>query len=126
MTAGTYLITADFKTLKYTIVPYKPIGIVGDATPSGWNGPDTKFTYDLSTKKWVLNNIRLTGAQVKFRENDDWANNWGATGSVEPAPIGATGGLVLNGKNFGVAAGTWSFELDFTDAANPKYKATKK
>ena len=126
VTAGTYLITADFKTLKYTIVPYKPIGIVGDATPSGWNGPDTKFTYDLSTKKWVLNNIRLTGAQVKFRENDDWANNWGATGSVEPAPIGATGGLVLNGKNFGVAAGTWSFELDFTDAANPKYKATKK
>ena len=68
----------------------------------------------------------MTGAQIKFRENDDWTNNWGATGTVEPAPIGATGALSPGGKNFGVTAGSWSFELDFADPANPKYKATKK
>ena len=127
ITPGTYLITADFKTLKYTITAYKPIGIIGDATPNGWGSTnDPKFTYNLSTKKWVLNNITLTAAQIKFRENDDWGNNWGSTGSVEPDPIGASGGLKAGGKNFGVTAGTWSFELDFTDSANPKYKATKK
>ncbi len=125
VTAGTYLITADFNKLKYTITPYKPIGIVGDATPNGWNGPDTKLIYDLSTKTWYLNSITLKAAQVKFRENDDWTNNWGATGTVEPAPIGTTGVMAAGGKNFGVTAGNWKFTLDFTDAANPKYTATK-
>ncbi len=125
---GTYLVTLDLKKLKYTCIPYVPIGLVGDATPNSWNGPDTKFTYDLSTKKWVLNNVVLKAGQVKFREDDKWTNSWGAPGSVEPVPLTspASGSMVLNGKNFGVTAGTWSFELDFTDSANPKYKATKK
>ena len=126
-TAGTYIVTADFKNLKYTVTPYKPIGIIGDATPNGWGSTnDPKFTYDLSTKTWVLKSIMLTGAQIKFRENDDWGVNWGATGTVEPLPISAAGALSPGGKNFGVTAGTWSFELDFADPANPKYKATKK
>lgn len=123
---GTYLITMDPKKLKYTITAYSPWGLVGDATPNGWNGPDTKFTYDLSTETWVLNNIVLKAGQVKFRQNDDWGNNLGSTGNTEPDPIGASGGLKAGGKNFGVTAGTWSFELDLKDANNPKYKATKK
>ena len=128
VTAGTYLVTLDLKKLKYTFTPYKPWGLVGDATPTGWGGPDTKFTYDLSTKKWVLNNIVLTAAAIKFRENDDWNNNIGATGTVEPLPIvsGATTTGAPGGKNLGVTAGTWSFELDLADPANPKYKGTKK
>ncbi len=126
---GTYLVTLDLKKLKYTCRPYKHIGIVGDGAPGGWGGPDVKFTYDLSTKKWVLNNVTLTAGQIKFREDDLWANNWGAPGTVEPAPIttgGVSAALAAGGKNFGVTAGTWSFELDLSDAANPKYKATKK
>ena len=127
VTAGTYLITFDMKTLKYTFEAHKPWGLVGDATPGAWAGPDLMFNVDLTDrKKWTLNNVVLIAGQVKFRENNDWTLNYGATGTVEPAPIGATGALVAGGKNFGVTAGTWSFELDFTDAANPKYKATKK
>lgn len=128
VTAGTYLVTLDLKNLKYTFTPYKPWGLVGDATPTGWNGPDTKFTYDISTKKWFLNNVVLTAASIKFRENDDWGNNFGATGTVEPLPLvsGATSTGVANGKNLGVTAGTWSFELDLADPLNPKYKGTKK
>jgi starch-binding outer membrane protein SusE/F len=126
---GTYLVTLNLSNPaapKYTFAAFKPWGLVGDATPNGWNGPDVQFTYDFNTKKWNLNNVVLTAAQVKFRENNDWANNFGAAGTVEPAPIGTGGALVAGGKNFGVAAGTWSFELDLNDAANPKYKATKK
>ena len=128
VTAGTYLVTLDLKKLKYTFTPYKPWGLVGDATPTGWNGPDTKFTYNLSTKKWVLNNIVLTAAAVKFRENDDWGNNFGGTGTVAPLPIvsGATATGIKDGKDLGVSAGTWSFELDLADPLNPKYKGTKK
>jgi starch-binding outer membrane protein SusE/F len=126
---GTYLVTLNLSNAtapKYTFVAFKPWGLVGDATPNGWDGPDIQFTYDFNTKKWILNNVVLLAKQVKFRENNAWDNNFGAAGTVEPAPIGTGGGLVAGGKNFGVAAGTWSFELDFNDAANPKYKATKK
>jgi starch-binding outer membrane protein SusE/F len=125
---GTYLVTLDLNTLKYTFVAFKTWGLVGDATPGGWNGPDQAFTYDFATKKWTLKNVVLTTASVKFREGNDWANNLGATGTVEPFPIVTTtvgGPLIANGKNFGVTAGTWSFELDLNDAANPKYVAKK-
>ena len=126
VTKGTYLVTADFKKLKYTVTAYKPWGIVGDATATGWGDkPDQKFTYDLSTERWVLNGVVLKDGQIKFRENDDWGNNLGSTASVEPDPIATSGGLKANGKNFGVTAGTWNFELDLKDANNPKYKATK-
>jgi starch-binding outer membrane protein SusE/F len=126
---GTYLVTLNLSNAaapKYTFAAFKPWGIVGDATPTGWDGSDIQFTYDFNSKKWVLNNVVLTAKQIKFRENNAWVNNFGAAGTIEPAPIGTSGGLVAGGKNFGVTAGTWSFELDLNDAANPKYKATKK
>jgi starch-binding outer membrane protein SusE/F len=126
---GTYLVTLDLNTLKYTFVAFKKWGLVGDATAGGWNGPDQDFTYDFNAKKWILNNVVLIAGAVKFREGNDWANNLGATGTVEPFPIVTTAGgspMIAGGKNFGVTAGTWSFELDLNDAANPKYRATKK
>ncbi len=125
---GTYLVTADFNALKYTVTPYKPWGVVGDATATGWGDkPDQKFIYDLSTETWYLNGVVLKGTGgFKFRENDDWGNNLGATGSTEPAPIGASGDLVANGKNFAGTAGTWNFVLDLRDKAKPIYKAVKK
>ena len=123
---GTYLVTLDLKKLKYTFKAYVPLGIVGDATVNGWNGPDQKFTYDLSTDKWVLKDVVLKAGQVKFRLNDDWAVNYGSTGSTEPDPIAASGGLLAGGKNFGVTAGTWTFEVDLRDAGKPVYKANKK
>lgn len=126
---GTYLVTLDLNKLKYTFVAFKTWGLVGDATANGWNGPDQAFTYNFTSKKWFLNDVVLTAAQIKFREGNDWANNLGATGTVEPFPIVTTAGgspMIAGGKNFGVTAGTWSFELDLNDAANPKYKATKR
>ncbi len=124
--AGSYLVTADFVKLKYTVTPYKPWGLVGSFPASNWGGVDTKFTYDLSTKKWVLNNVVLPASQIKFRENDDWANNFGAATGADGDPIGLSGALLAGGKNFGVTAATWSFELDLSNAASPTYKATKK
>jgi hypothetical protein len=125
---GTYLITADFAKLKYTITPYKPWGIVGDATSTGWGDkPDQKFTYDLSTETWVLNGVVLKGTGgFKFRENDDWGNNLGAAGSADPTPLAASGDLVANGKNFSSTAGTWNFVLDLRNKDKLTYKAVKK
>jgi starch-binding outer membrane protein SusE/F len=125
---GRYLVTMDPKALKYTVTAYKPWGIVGDATETGWGDkPDKKFTYDLSTETWFVNGVVLKGTGgFKFRENDDWGNNLGAAGTVEPAPIAASGDLAANGKNFAGTAGTWNFVLDLRDKNKPVYKATKK
>lgn len=122
---GKYLITVDFKKLTYTITKYAPWGIVGAATATGWGDkPDQKFTYDLSTETWVLKGVVLKADQFKFRLNDDWGTNYGTTAATAQA-IGTSGALKLGGENFIATAGTYDFELNLKDAANPTYKATK-
>ncbi|MFN3852353.1 MAG: SusE domain-containing protein [Spirosomataceae bacterium] len=119
VSAGTYLITVDFKTLKYTIEAFKVWGIVGSATANGWNGPDSKFTPDFGAEGvWYLNGVKLVDGEVKFRQNDDWAVNYGDDG--------ANGSLELNGANIAVKAGTYDVMLDFSVAGKPTYKLTKK
>ncbi|MFN8354909.1 MAG: SusF/SusE family outer membrane protein [Spirosomataceae bacterium] len=117
--AGTYLVTFDLKALKYTIEPIKVWGIVGSATPNGWNGPDTKFRPDFATDGiWVLSGIKLIDGEIKFRQNDDWAVNYGDDK--------ADGIMEAGGANIVVKAGTYDIVLDFSNAAKPTYKLTKK
>jgi starch-binding outer membrane protein SusE/F len=117
--AGTYLITTDFKTLKYTIVPFKVWGLVGSATVNGWNGPDAKFMPDFGNEGvWKLNNVKLVDGDIKFRQNDDWAVNIGDTK--------ADGILDDAGDNIVVKAGTYDILLDLSVASKRTYKLTKK
>ncbi len=117
--AGTYLITVDFKKGKYTIEAIKVWGIVGSATANGWNGPDAKFTPDFANDGvWLLNNIKLADGEIKFRQNDDWAVNYGDTK--------ADGILDAGGDNIAVKAGTYDVVLNFSNAAKPTVKISKK
>lgn len=117
--AGTYLITVDFKTLKYTIEAYKVWGIVGSATATGWNGPDAKFKPDFANDGiWTLTGIKLVDGEIKFRQNDAWDVNYGDTK--------ADGILDAGGDNIVVKAGTYDITLDFSIASKPTYKLTKK
>lgn len=117
--AGTYLVTVSFKENKYTIAPFKVWGIVGSATPNGWNGPDAKFRPDFGNEGiWNLSGIKLVDGEIKFRQNDDWAVNVGDNG--------ADGTLEAGGANIVVKAGTYDVQLDFTNASRPTYKLTKK
>lgn len=119
VTAGTYLVTVDFKSLKYTIEPIKIYGIVGSATANGWDGPDAKFTPDFFKEgNWVLKGITLKDGEVKFRQNDDWAVNYGDDG--------ANGSLEAGGANIVVKAGVYDITLDFSVASSPTYKMVKR
>ena len=116
--AGTYLITMDLKSLKFTVEAYKVWGIVGSATPNGWNGPDSKFTPDFGTEGiWNLSGFKLIDGEIKLRQNDDWTVNYGSDK--------ADGKLNLNGGNIAVKAGTYHIQLDFSNANAPIYKITK-
>ncbi len=106
--AGNYIITVDFNHGTYTIEPRDLWGLVGSATPNGWNGPDIKFLPDFGTHpgRWYLNGVDLSAGEIKIRLNDDWANNYGDDGN--------DGTLEANGANIPVNAGTYNITVDFT------------
>ncbi|NID11041.1 SusE domain-containing protein [Fibrivirga algicola] len=121
-TPGTYLIVADLKPtgLKYTLTATKVWGLVGDATPNGWDGPDQAFRPDLSKDGvWTLTGVKLKVGEMKVRADNKWDTNYGDDG--------ANGTLELNGANLKVAAaGTYDILLDFSNATAPKITITKK
>ncbi len=101
---GWYKLTVDTKALTYTMEPYM-IGLVGSATPSGWDTPDQKMDYDSATGTWKITITLVTG-EIKFRLNDGWAWNLGGT----------TDKLEHNGANIAVTAGNYTIELTITNA----------
>ncbi len=105
VTEGVYKITVDTNALTYTIEPYS-WGIVGDATPNGWNGPDIQFYYNPYSDNWVAA-ATLTDGQIKFRLNNDWATNYGDTGN--------DGTLDAGGDNINVTAGHYIITMDLNN-----------
>lgn len=100
-------------------VPANTWGIIGSATPGGWN-TDTDMPYDFCTRTFHAPRIALVAGEYKFRANDDWALNYGDNG--------ADGTLEAGGANIVLAAnaaGNYDVQLDLNDAAKPKYILTK-
>jgi len=114
---GWYKIVVDTKALTYTIDPYM-IGLVGDATPNGWNSPDQKMDYDAATGTWKIT-ITLIDGTFKFRKNDGWAWNLGYNSD--------SSSLVYNGSNVPITAGNYTISLTITSDANQTgtFKAVK-
>lgn len=81
---GIYSMTFNDETLEYTMEflgtggggGYESIGIIGDATPTGWDA-DTDLTDNGDGTYSIL--IGLRDGEVKFRADDAWDVNWGAT-----------------------------------------------
>ncbi len=119
VSAGTYLITFNQNELTLEIESIDIPGIVGSGAPNGWDGPDVSLIPDFGRDDfWIANNVPIVDGEIKFRMNNDWAVNYGDDG--------ADGSLELNGANIVVEAGNYDVELDFSDAASPKYSLTKK
>ncbi len=104
--AGTYYITLDTATGEYNFVEqvsYETIGIIGDATPGGWD-EDTDMTKDANDPDMWTVFIDLTDGDVKFRADDAWDVNWG--GGMFPIGTATQGG-----DNITVTAGY--YRVDF-------------
>ena len=92
------------KTLKVT--PYfdeikaSEWGVVGSATPNGWNGPDIKMWN--STDGNLVAYATLATGEIKFRKNNDWGVNLG----------GSNGTLSSGGANIAVTAGTYKITIN--------------
>jgi len=70
--SGWYILSANTKTLSYSLTQYM-IGLIGDATPNGWNSPDQKMDYNYKTGLWYIT-LNLTVGSVKVRSNDAWGS----------------------------------------------------
>lgn len=80
------------------------IGLIGSATPNGWNTPDQKMDYDSKTGTWSIT-LNLVDGHVKFRLNDGWAWNLG----------GPLDGLTVDGPDIPVSAGNYTIVLTITN-----------
>ena len=98
--AGFYQVDVDLSAKTYTLSPFT-IGIIGDATPTGWDS-DTDMTYNPEERCWELKNVTLSDGEMKFRHKNDWSLSWG--GELDNL-------TTQNGPNIAVAAGTYDIKL---------------
>ncbi len=114
VSAGEYFVTLNTTTGEYSFVIDSPVGIIGDATPNGWD-VDTNMFKD-STDHGFFIDLELTVGEAKFRLDDDWATNWGSadfpsgTGVQEGANI-----LVDKAGFYHITLDTASGNYNFTE-----------
>lgn len=106
--AGYYQVDVDLSEKTYTLTPITSIGIIGSASPNGWDS-DVDMTYvpyNKDTKEvngyWEVKNITLSAGEIKFRANDGWVISWG--GELDNL-------TTKNGGNITVEAGTYDIKL---------------
>lgn len=101
--------TSDFRVVS-------SVALIGSATPNGWGGPDHNLTRSSTDPDvYTISNFSMSNGEAKFRADDDWATNWGA--SAFPAGKGTFGG-----PNIPVGAG--SYNVTFNSATGD-YTFTK-
>ena len=104
--AGYYKVDVDLGSKSYVLTPITTIGIIGSASPKGWDS-DVDMTYvpyNAETKElgyWEIKDVTFTSGEIKFRANDDWAINWG----------GDVNALTQGGDDMSVDAGTYDIKL---------------
>ena len=114
--AGFYQVDVDLSAKTYTLTPFT-IGIIGNATPTGWDG-DTNMTYNPEERCWELKDVTLKDGEMKFRHTNDWSLSWG--GELDNL-------TTQNGPNIAVAAGTYDIKLEVNFAeGTAKCVMTKK
>ena len=122
---GYYELVANTATLtwNYTLVTW---GIIGDATPGGWN-TDTQMTYDATKQVWTVTANMLSTGSFKFRANNAWSIDFGidANGRLAYADNPA---FPYNGSlnNLTVpTSGSYTITLDVHDPNNYNYTIKK-
>lgn len=114
-TAGYYRVRANTATLLYTVEP-TVWGIVGAATPGGWDA-STPLTYNATTKKWE-GTVAMTAGAYKFRANNAWSINLGGDPDED-------GSMNYDGPDLSVdASGTYTVVLDLSNPRQYTYSVT--
>ena len=92
----------DLDALNSSLGSQSDWGLVGSATPNGWNGPDVEM-YQTGPQEFSIY-AELVSGELKFRFNEDWGNNFGDNGN--------DGTLESGGANIPISAGTYFIVMD--------------
>ncbi|MEM1324707.1 MAG: SusF/SusE family outer membrane protein [Bacteroidota bacterium] len=111
---STYYVTfTDGDEPMYTFTEVTSVGLIGSATPEGWDA-DQDMTRSLENPNMWSITLDLTGGnEIKFRANDAWDINWG----------GSAGSVVPGGDNI-VVAEDGNYTVTF-NGATLMYTVTK-
>lgn len=83
---GCYYVTANLGSLTYTTALMTSCGVIGDATPNGWDG-QTNLVQDAANPMIYKGEIEFKGSgEWKIRFNDNWDYNLG--GNVDNLTVG--------------------------------------
>jgi len=124
-TGGYYELTADLPHNTWTATK-TTWGIIGDATPGGWNN-DTQMSYDETNQVWTVTANMIKNGSFKFRANNEWKIDFGIDnqGNLVYADnpfIGYTAGL----NNLSVGAdGNYTITLDLHISGKYTYNLVK-
>jgi starch-binding outer membrane protein SusE/F len=113
--AGEYNVFFSALTGQYYFVYESPIGIIGDATPTGWDDDINLFPSATDSNEYFIT-LPLVQGKAKFRQDDDWLINWGAADF--PSGIGTQGGADIPIPNAG------KYEITFNKSTGA-YKFTE-
>ncbi len=114
--AGYYYVEVDTQKLTYKESPVS-WGIIGEATPTGWDS-DTDFVYDPATKKLSVEINMVNGKGWKFRGNNEW-------GKYEFGSLNSDGFLQAGGDfTFDQPSGKYKITLDLSVPREYTYTAT--
>jgi hypothetical protein len=94
--------TVDLDALNSSLGSQSDWGLVGSATPNGWNGPDVEM-YQTGPQEFSIY-TELVSGELKFRFNEDWGNNFGDNGN--------DGTLEAGGANIPISTGTYFIVMD--------------
>ena len=92
----------DLDVLNSSLGSQSDWGLVGSATPNGWNGPDLEM-FQTGPQEFSIY-AELVSGELKFRFNEDWGNNFGDNGN--------DGTLESGGANIPNSAGTYFIVMD--------------
>ncbi len=110
---GVYRIKADTKNLTYEFTLITTWGMIGTATPKGWDS-SSPMTYIKDKDVWEAD-IQLNNGALKFRANDGWDINYGTAHINSLADS-----LVFDKDAIDIAEqGNYKVTLDFTQSQAP-------
>lgn len=104
-TSGYYMVEINIQTGAYQftfVSPPPSIGFVGTAA-QGWNSDVLMGTTD--GKRYLVEMFSLNAGELKFRQDQNWAINWG--NSIFPQSCG-----IQEGPNIPIPEGTYRIEFN--------------
>lgn len=128
VTAGEYSVTFNDVTGKYLFEvlnapTYETVGIIGDATENGWDTSTPMNRVSGEEHDWELTTY-LTAGELKFRANNAWDMNWGASAFPSGTATYNSGNLIIPESGyFTIRFNDYTGVYSFTKETPPSYNS---